>query len=262
MPKPIPVDRPTQQMLLDICQRGLTFVRTQRDRFDLLESSSRHFRRGVIQPESWEEVVTRLTPATLQSLVDEMPDLELLSHYAAEGPLTNAKSLLKVATARMVALTGRMLRGELGLLDGVNELRSATESLEALVAPLRSLRDELLATLSNGTAKVEQGPVWDFDTGELFFEGKVVRCYKAEAEKFHVVLNAFQQANWTSYVKITEPFWDDETIRTTVRDMNVNLHMIRFYSANKRRGKGPWVLGVRWAMHPSTARGKGGDLPL
>ncbi len=74
-------------------------------------------------------------------------------------------------------------------------------------------------------------PIWRADTGELLFEGRVIRHVRVlrDPSNIHQLLDAFEAAGWPARIDNVLPYGQQQ-LHETLRSLNRSLERIRFRS--------------------------------
>jgi hypothetical protein len=88
-------------------------------------------------------------------------------------------------------------------------------------------------------------PVWEAKTGELWWKGKCIKCYRNDAANQRQVLDAFEEQGWPS--RIDDPLPREpgvnakDRLRETIKGLNRSQSPRQLWF----RGDGT-ALGIRW----------------
>lgn len=110
-----------------------------------------------------------------------------------------------------------------------------------------------LAAVGDGKGEADLGPpevvpIWEEGNRKLWYAGRLVREFPAQAHNLILVLNVFQEEGWPWHINdpLDPPTGKDSTgrLRNAVRGLNAGQSVLLF----RADGKGE---GIRWALRES-----------
>jgi hypothetical protein len=172
-------------------------------------------------------------PQLSTRLLEEVLSRQEAMLFAKRGFTENALPIDRAAAILQIVARQRSLSLERALLDLSRELDLIAEG-----------RYEIMTRAIDEVDREKIIPNWEASSGELRFNGVVLRTFSGKAKNIRLLLDSFQECRWKK--RIDSPFPPaTRQLRNTVESLNDDLQSISF----RCDGSGK---GVEWQECPNT----------
>lgn len=165
------------------------------------------------------------------------------ARHAMELAAADGKRRFREAATTTLGKTSCFVMAEAGLAM-VESLNATLKKPDAPTPPIHLFG---VPTDRAVPSAIEVTPLWDAKRRKLWFDGKIVKRYHCPAPSQHLILDAFQAAQWPAHVADPLPLAPEQCPKRRLHDAVKRLNRGHSSAALRFRGDGSGR-GVFWEL--------------